>query len=97
MATSSIFANTVLTTESEAQALIAAYEDSLKEEAIAATLPVFHTVGGRTVYLECEDVPALCVFYEREGYRKMSQRYSVSGMEDEGTLYHVYVKFLKAA
>ena len=55
--------------------------------------PVFHAVGDRAVYLECEDIPRLCEFYESEGYRHVSVRYSGAGMEDEGTLYHVYVSF----
>ena len=31
-------------------------------------------IGGKIVYLECEDKPCLIEFYERNGFRKFSER-----------------------
>ena len=46
-------------------------------------------IGGRVAYLECEDVPALMAFYEREGFRLVAERTTLSG-----SVYHVYIKFV---
>ena len=44
--------------------------------------------GGRFMYLECESVPALMAFYEREGFRPVAERASA-----DGTAYHVYARY----
>ena len=64
----------------------------LMRYALSTLRPVFHTVGGRAVYLECEDVPKLREFYENEKFIHVSERYS-NAPADDGCLYHVYVSF----
>lgn len=56
---------------------------------------IMHGIGGRAVYLECEDEPKLCAFYESLGYIHAAQRYDKT--EEAETLYHIYVKFLNPA
>lgn len=58
---------------------------------------VMAEVGGRAVYLECEDEPKLMRFYESCGYVRAAQRYDKSDETRDDTLYHIYVKFLNPA
>lgn len=51
---------------------------------------VMADVGGRAVYLECEDEPKLMRFYETCGYVRAARRRD----PESGAAYHVYVKFL---
>ena len=39
--------------------------------------------GGRVVYLECEDVPALIDFYERNGFVQFGQRAPTGDERDQ--------------
>lgn len=48
-------------------------------------------LGGRLVYLECEDVPPLINFYERNGFYNFGQR----ELKDEGKFLIQFLKFLK--
>ena len=50
--------------------------------------------GGRVVYLECEDVPSLIKFYERNGFVRFGQR-APSGEEKDKLKNHVLVQLLK--
>lgn len=50
--------------------------------------------GGRIVYLECEDVPSLIKFYERNGFVRFGQR-APSGEEMDKLKNHVLIQLLK--
>ncbi|MBR0288965.1 MAG: N-acetyltransferase [Selenomonadaceae bacterium] len=50
--------------------------------------------GGRVVYLECEDVPALINFYERNGFVQFGQRVP-AGDERDKLKNHSLVQLLK--
>ena len=50
--------------------------------------------GGRIVYLECEDVPSLIKFYERNGFIRFGQR-TPSGEERDKLKNHVLIQLLK--
>ena len=50
--------------------------------------------GGRVVYLECEDVPALVKFYEKNGFVQFGQR-SPEGEEQYKLKNHSLIQLLK--
>lgn len=50
--------------------------------------------GGRFVYLECEDVPALISFYERNGFVQFGQRV-LTGDERDKLKNHALIQLLK--
>lgn len=50
--------------------------------------------GGRVVYLECEDIPALIDFYERNGFVQFGQR-APTGNERDKLKKHTFIQLLK--
>ena len=48
--------------------------DELLQIACDEVAEVQLRIGGKIVYLECEDKPCLIEFYERNGFRKFSER-----------------------
>ena len=48
--------------------------DELLKIACDKVQNIHSEIGGKVVYLECEDKPKLCEFYERNGFREFDRR-----------------------
>jgi predicted GNAT family N-acyltransferase len=53
--------------------------DELLEIACDKVRELQMEIGGRFVYLECEDIPSLTEFYTANGFRRISQEYLPKG------------------
>ena len=48
--------------------------DELLQMACDIIADIQLSIGGKIIYIECEDKPKLLSFYERNGFRKFSER-----------------------